>query len=73
MERLALPTRRSSTTCTSSCSHWCLVVAHAWERRLQYYDSMGGPGRRYLGGLQLFLQDEAKKFKGVAGVDQSWT
>ena len=26
-------------------SHWCLAVAHARERRLQYYDSMGGQGR----------------------------
>ena len=50
-------------------SHWCLAVAHARERRLQYYDSMGGQGRRYPGGLRLFLQGEAKKYNGDAGVD----
>ena len=50
-------------------SHWCLAVAHVRERRLQYYDSMGGQGRRYPGGLRLFLQGEAKKYNGDAGVD----
>ena len=49
-------------------SHWCLAVAHVRERRLQYYDFMGGPGR-YPGGLRLFLQGEAKKYNGDAGVD----
>ena len=32
---------------------------------------MGGPGQKYLDGLQLFLQDEANKLRGVPGVDQS--
>ena len=50
-------------------SHWCLAVAHVRERRLQYYDLMGGPGRRYPGGLRLFLQGDAKKYNGDAGVD----
>ena len=50
-------------------SRWCLAVAHVRERRLQYYDSMGGQGRRYPGGLRLFLQGEAKKYNGDAGVD----
>ena len=30
---------------------------------------MGGEGRRYPGGLRLFLQGEAKKYNGDAGVD----
>ena len=32
---------------------------------------MGGEGHKYLNGLQLYLLDEAKKFRGVTGVDQS--
>ena len=52
-------------------SHWCLAVAHVQKRRLKYYDSLGGEGHKYLNGLQLYLLDEAKKFTGVTGVDQS--
>jgi len=52
-------------------SHWCLAVAHVQKRRLKYYDSLGGEGHKYLNGLQLYLLDEAKKFSGVTGVDQS--
>ena len=32
---------------------------------------MGGEGHKYLNGLQLYLLDEAKKFRGVTGVYQS--
>ena len=52
-------------------SHWCLAVAHVQKRRLKYYDSLGGEGHKYLNGLQLYLLDEAKKFRGVTGVNQS--
>ena len=54
-----------------SASHWYLAVAHVRKQRLQYYDSLGGEGHKYLNGLQLYLLDEAKKFRGVNGVDQS--
>jgi len=42
-------------------SHWCLCVAHVKERRIQFYDSLGGTGAHYCEGLKRFLQDEAKK------------
>ena len=41
--------------------HWCLVVAFIQDKKLQYYDSMGGSGRKYLVAIQKYLIDEAKK------------
>ncbi len=45
--------------------HWCLCVAFVQERRIQYYDSMGGPGLRFMRGLQAWLKDEARESKLV--------
>ena len=42
-------------------SHWCFCVAFVQERRIQYYDSMGGSGLRFMRGLQRWLKDEACK------------
>ena len=44
------------------------------EGKVQYYDSMGGPGRRYLNGLKRFFADEAKKYPEdpVAGGVRRW-
>jgi sentrin-specific protease 1 len=55
-------------------AHWCLAVAHVAQRRVQYYDSMGGGGLRYLSGLKRFFLDEAKKYPGdaVAASVASW-
>ena len=39
-------------------SHWTLAVMHISERRITYYDSMGGQGKRYVDGLFKYLQDE---------------
>ena len=52
-------------------NHWCLVVAHVTEGRVQYYDPKGGPGWRYLEGLKQFFVQEAQKHPGdpvAAGV-----
>ena len=64
LDKLVVPVHVSN-------SHWCLAVAHVQKRRLKYYDSLGGDGHKYLNGLKLYLLDEAKKFSGVTGVDQS--
>ena len=55
-------------------AHWCLAVAHVKEGKVQYYDSMGGGGQRYLNGLKQFFADEAKKYPGdpVAAGAASW-
>jgi len=38
--------------------HWCCAVIYMEEHRIQFYDSMGGSGMRYLEGLQKYLKDE---------------
>ena len=55
-------------------AHWCLCVAHVSEGKVQYYDSMGGGGSRYLSGLKQYFLDEAKKFPDdpVAKSVPSW-
>jgi len=39
-------------------AHWTLAVMHIRERRIAYYDSMGGAGRRYVDGLFRYIKDE---------------
>jgi sentrin-specific protease 1 len=38
--------------------HWTLAVAFVQERRIQYYDSMGGLGSTYLEELRKYFNDE---------------
>lgn len=51
--------------------HWCLVVISVQEKKIQFYDSMGGGGKRYLDGLMQYLKDEHmdKKKTPMDGVD----
>ena len=42
-------------------NHWTLIVAFVQERRIQYYDSMGGAGVGYLEGLKQYFKDEAER------------
>jgi Ulp1 family protease len=35
-------------------THWCLAVIHVQDKRIQYYDSMGGAGRKWLEGLKRY-------------------
>ena len=44
-------------------THWCLAVVHVREKRIQYYDSMGGPGTQYLRALRRWVVDEMKDKK----------
>ena len=44
-------------------THWCLAVVHVREKRIQYYDSMGGSGTEYLRALRRWVVDEMKDKK----------
>jgi Ulp1 family protease len=43
--------------------HWTLAVAFMPQRRIQYYDSLGGSGSHYLRDLLRYLDDEHKDKK----------
>ena len=49
--------------CNVNNNHWCCVVAFMQEKRIQYYDSMGGHGIYYLEGLMKYIKDEWKAKK----------
>ena len=53
-------------------THWCLAVVHVREKRIQYYDSMGGPGTYYLRALQRWVVDEMKHKKGEDIDPEEW-
>jgi sentrin-specific protease 1 len=38
--------------------HWVCAVIFMQAKRIQFYDSMGGDGRRYLDALFQYLKDE---------------
>lgn len=58
-------------------SHWCSLCADFKKKTIQYYDSMSGPGMRYINGMKLYLAEEAKKFRGTVADDlldmETWT
>lgn len=43
--------------------HWTCAVAFMQEKRIQFYDSMGGGGQRYVNGLLRYFEDEHKDKK----------
>lgn len=53
-------------------AHWTLAVAFVQERRLQFYDSMGGGGRQYLQDLERYFKDEFKDKKKTEDT-RKWT
>jgi Ulp1 protease family, C-terminal catalytic domain len=53
-------------------AHWTLAVAYVQERRLQFYDSMGGSGRNYLQELERYFKDEHLDKKKAADT-REWT
>lgn len=55
-------------------THWTMAVIFVQERRVQYFDSMGGAGRRYVDGLFRWLQEEHLDKKKTPLPDPaSWT
>ena len=47
--------------CKLGNEHWTCICAFIKEKKIQYYDSFGGQGNRYLDALLQYLQDEAKQ------------
>jgi len=41
-------------------NHWCVAVANMPERRLDWYDSMGGGPGSHLNHLRMYIADEAR-------------
>lgn len=60
--------------CNINMMHWTCVVIYMQEKRIQFYDSMGGDGYHYTDGLMRYLKDEwaAKKGGELPDVDK-WT
>jgi len=52
--------------------HWCTAVIFIQLKKIQYYDSMGGSGRRILEGLFRYLKDEMRDKKKVDGNWEDW-
>ena len=48
-------------------THWTLAVVHMHDQRIQYYDSMGGKGTKYLDALLRWVQDEHEDKKAKLG------
>jgi sentrin-specific protease 1 len=54
--------------------HWTMAVAFMDEKRIQFYDSFGGNGDRYVRDLFQYLQDEHLDKRGTLLPDlDSWT
>jgi sentrin-specific protease 1 len=54
--------------------HWVCAVAFMQEKRIQFYDSMGGRGRQYLQDIFQYVQDEHMDKKKVPLPDiDEWT
>jgi sentrin-specific protease 1 len=67
MNKVYFPVNISNT-------HWTLLVIYVQQKRIHYYDSMSGSGRRYLEGALRWLVDEALYKKSIRDYDVSdWT
>ena len=54
--------------------HWCLLEVSIPEKRIQYYDSLGGSGEQYLKGMLMYLNDEWKKLSKPGDfVPEDWS
>jgi sentrin-specific protease 1 len=60
--------------CNINMMHWTCVVIFMQEKRIQFYDSMGGDGYHYTEGLLKYLKDEWASKKGGELPDlDKWT
>ena len=67
MDKVFMPVNLSNT-------HWTLIVVYVQLKEVHYYDSMSGPGKRYIEGVLRWIADEAKDKRGEANYDTSdWT
>ena len=46
-------------------SHWTLVIAYIQEKKIQYRDALGAPGKKYTSAVRQYLIDEMRDKKGV--------
>ena len=53
-------------------SHWCLAVIFIQKKKIEYYDSMNGAGRRTLDALLRYLGDEMKDKKKTDFDSDGW-
>jgi sentrin-specific protease 1 len=54
-------------------NHWCLSVINVRDKRVEYYDSMGGTNPTCMKNLKLYITDEYKAKKGVELDISDWT
>lgn len=54
-------------------NHWCLAAINFKEKRVEYYDSMGGKNTSCVNNLKSYLQDEHKSKKGSEIDLSEWT
>jgi sentrin-specific protease 1 len=55
-------------------NHWCLSVINIRDKKVEYYDSMGGKNPSCMKNLRLYIADEHKAKKDGAELDMSdWT
>jgi Ulp1 family protease len=45
--------------------HWVCVVAYMQEKRIQFYDSLGGAGKHYLQAIFQYIKDEHQDKRGA--------
>ena len=64
-EKIFCPVNISNT-------HWTMLVMFIREKKIQYYDSMGNTGKRYLHGALQYLGDEARKLDHQAFDASEW-
>jgi sentrin-specific protease 1 len=54
-------------------THWCCAVIFMNDKKIQFYDSMGGSGRHYINGLFQYVQDEHQdKKKSALSNKEDW-
>jgi len=54
-------------------SHWCLSVINFKEKRIEYYDSLGGTNPKCMQNLRRYVQDEAKQYRKEEIDMKGWT
>jgi hypothetical protein len=63
LDKIFIPINQAS-------SHWVCTVIYVQEKRIQFYDSMGGDGKTYLDTIFRYLKDEHENKKGFPLPDQ---
>lgn len=62
MDKVFIPVNISNT-------HWALLVIYVQRKRIHYYDSLNGSGKRYMKAAKQWIVDEAKDKKMIKNYD----